>query len=128
MHVSSLLPTHTHTNTHTHTHTHTHTGSPTMHAHKLGPLLIFLANDMNHWYDGKIVTDHTQPINSPSRTFLLRFVLLGWCADYPGLGECSNFSHAAGGHHSCHWCEVPGEYSNGLKRMLYPAIRRYVLY
>lgn len=94
---------------------------------RAGPLMIFLANDLLHWYDGKIVTDHSQPVASPQRTFLCRCVLLGWCADYPGLGEACNFSHHGMGYYACHWCLDKGESPPSLKRMVYSAVRRYFL-
>ena len=89
----------------------------------LGPMLVCLANDLLHWYDGKMVTDYSRSEDDPGRVFLLRAVLLFWCGDYPGLGEASNFTHA--GYFPCHWCKIPGEHSKGLQRMVYGRYRRY---
>ena len=89
----------------------------------LGPMLVCLANDLLHWYDGKMVTDYSRSEDDLGRVFLLRAVLLFWCGDYPGLGEATNFTHA--GYYPCHWCKIRGVYAKGLTRMVYGRYRRY---
>ena len=86
------------------------------------PLMVVLVDDLLHWYDGKMVEDHTRSPDDPDRNFLLRVVLLFWCGDYPGLGEVTNFSHA--GYNQCHWCTDRGCHSKGLSRMVYGGYRR----
>lgn len=90
----------------------------------LGPLLVCLVNDLQHWYDGKHVVDYFKAEGDLQRKFLLRTVLLFWCGDYPGLGEATNFRHS--GYYGCHWCKDRGEYSKGLNRMVWGRYRRYI--
>ena len=101
------------------------TGLPIRQAQKPSsvlPLMVVLVDDLLHWYDGKMVEDHTRSPDDPDRNFLLRVVLLFWCGDYPGLGEVTNFSHA--GYNQCHWCTDRGCHSKGLSRMVYGGYRR----
>jgi hypothetical protein len=90
----------------------------------LSPLIMLLVNDLLHWYDGKIITDFSMDPGDPARQALIRCILLFWCGDYPGLGEASNFSHSAASAHACHWCNVEGDHSMGLSRMVYAGYRR----
>ena len=105
------------------------TNQPVSETHKpsdLGPLMVMLVNSMLHWYDGKMVTDHSRIQGDPSRYFLLRAMLLFWCGDYPGLGEASNCGHASASPAACHWCNYRGEYSKGLSRTLFKHFRRWL--
>ena len=90
----------------------------------LGPLILMLVDDLLHWYDGKYITDFSMDIGDPARDAFIRCILLFWCGDYPGLGEATNFSHAAMGFYACHWCKDKGDYSMGLSRMVYASYRR----
>lgn len=90
----------------------------------LSPLILMLVDDLLQWYDGKYVTDYSMAEDDPERRAFIRCVLLFWCGDYPGLGEATNFSHAARGAHACHWCNVEGENSNALNRMIFGKYRR----
>ena len=78
-----------------------------------------VVDDMLFWEDGKEVEDHSKALGEEDRWFLLRIRLLYWCGDYPGQGEASGFSHAAGGKHACHWCEALGRKCMGIDRMKY---------
>jgi hypothetical protein len=90
----------------------------------LSPLILLLVDDLLHWYDGKIITDYSMAIGDPARDAFIRCILLFWCGDYPGLGESTNFSHAAMSPHACHWCNVIGDYSAGMSRQVYAGYRR----
>ena len=90
----------------------------------INPMLMLLVNDLLHWYDGKIVVDHSMDVDDPGREFLLRVVLLFWCGDYPGLGEVTRFKHC--GYDACHWCKDRGQHSKGLQRMVYGRYRRWL--
>ena len=92
----------------------------------LGPLMVMLVNSLLHWYDGKMVTDHSKVEGNPSRYFLLRAMLLFWCGDYPGLGEASNFVHSAAAKAACHWCTYRAIYSLGLSKTLFEHFRRWL--
>ena len=85
---------------------------------------MMLVDDLLHWYDGKYITDFSMDIGDPARDAFIRCILLFWCGDYPGLGEATNFSHAAMGFYACHWCKDKGDYSMGLSRMVYASYRR----
>jgi hypothetical protein len=92
----------------------------------LSPLITCLVDDLLHWYDGKEVVDHSMAEGDPARQAFIRCILLFWCGDYPGLGEASNFSHCANSSYACHWCNVRGDYSNGLSRQVIKDYKRYV--
>jgi hypothetical protein len=78
-----------------------------------------ITDDLLIWEDGEYVEDYSKCEQDPKRWFRLRVALLYWCGDYPGQGEASGFSHAAGGKKACHWCEVCGSRSIALNRQMY---------
>lgn len=82
-------------------------------------ILHAVADDLLIWEDGELVEDHSKHVQSPDHVFRLRAMLLYWCGDYPGQGEASGFSHAAGGKRACHWCEVCGGKSMAINRLKY---------
>lgn len=90
------------------------------------PLLTLLTDDLLRWYEGKMTVDHSLPIGSPDREFLLRVVLLFWCGDYPGLGEASLFRHENNFSSACHWCTVKSSWSKGLNRAVRAGFRRWL--
>ena len=89
-------------------------------------LLHAVTDDLLIWEDGEVVEDHSKAADDPARSFRLRATLLYWCGDYPGQGEASGFSHAAGGSKACHWCEIIGKKSKAIKRQQYAHYYRCV--
>jgi hypothetical protein len=89
-------------------------------------ILHAVTDDLLLWEEGEEVQDHSKRENDPARCFRLRAALLYWCGDYPGQGEASGFSHAAGGSKACHWCEILGRRSVALKRQKYGGYYRCV--
>jgi hypothetical protein len=85
-----------------------------------------ITDDLLMWEDGQDVEDFSKSELHPDHWFRLRVALLYWCGDYPGQGEASGFSHAAGGKKACHWCEVCGARSIAKKRQMYNAYFRSV--
>ena len=85
-----------------------------------------VVDDLLHWQDGEHVDDVSKDEGDPEWRFLLRVMLLYWCGDYPGQGESSGFSHAAGGSKACHWCEVIGKKSMAIDRQKYADFFRCV--
>jgi hypothetical protein len=83
----------------------------------LSPLMHVLADDLLFWQDGQPVVDHNRGADDPTRTFILRAILLFWCGDYPGLAEASGFAHA--GTWPCHWCKLKGKWQFGVNREAY---------
>jgi hypothetical protein len=88
-------------------------------------ILHAVTDDLLLWEDGQLVEDHSKLASDPARRFRLRAALLYWCGDYPGQGEASGFSHAAGGKKACHWCEVIGEKSMAIDRQKYADYYRF---
>ena len=78
-----------------------------------------IVDDLLHWEEGEDVEDMSKDPEDPDWGFRLRAMLLYWCGDYPGQGEASGFSHAAGGGKSCHWCEALGKKSMAIDRQKY---------
>jgi len=87
-------------------------------------LLYVVTDDLLIWEDGEEVEDHSKREEDPARRFQLRATLLYWCGDYPGQGEASGFSHAAGGSKACHWCEIKGQKSKAIERQKYTGYYR----
>jgi hypothetical protein len=86
-----------------------------------------IVDDLLLFEDGVMTEDHLKAPNDACRWFNLRVMLLYWCGDYPGQGEASGFSHAAGGKKACHWCEIIGEKNSAVQRMKYNRYFRYKL-
>jgi hypothetical protein len=82
-------------------------------------ILHAVTDDLLIYEDGVMTEDHSKSVDNLRRWFLLRAMLLYWCGDYPGQGEASGFSHAAGGKKACHWCEILGIRSKAIKRQKY---------
>jgi hypothetical protein len=91
-------------------------------------ILHAVTDNLLFWEEGELVEDHSKCAQDPRRWFQLRAALLYWCGDYPGQGEASGFSHAAGGKHSCHWCEICANKEMAINRMKYADYYRCVHY
>jgi hypothetical protein len=87
-----------------------------------------IADDLLLHEDGVLTEDHSKSQSDAKRWFNLRTLLLYWCGDYPGQGEASGFSHAAGGKCACHWCEIRADKSQAIKRQKYARYFRYVCF